>query len=71
MNKENGEMIPLNEAENEVKVVTQRLALLHLAYAKTIVEEFGWSKGKILVLKAIKEYSVFYPNYIILIMKSF
>ncbi|MHA2203684.1 MAG: hypothetical protein ACXACA_06470 [Candidatus Ranarchaeia archaeon] len=58
MNKETGEMIPLNEAENEVKVVTQRLALLHLAYAKTVVEEFGWSKGKILVLKAIKEYGI-------------
>jgi len=31
------EMVPLREAENEVKVVTQRLALLHLAYARTLV----------------------------------
>jgi hypothetical protein len=52
------EMVPLSEAENEVKVVTQRLALLHLAYAKTLVEEFGWEKGKLLILKAIKEYGV-------------
>ena len=49
-------MVPLSEAENEVKVVTQRLALLHLAYAKILVKEFGWRKGKLLVLKAIKEY---------------
>ena len=50
------EMVPLTEAENEVKVVTQRLALLHLAYAKTIVEAHGWEKGKQLVLDSIKKY---------------
>lgn len=49
--------VPLREAENEVKVVTQRLALLHLAYARTLVDEFGWEKGKQLILNAIKEYS--------------
>jgi hypothetical protein len=54
----NEEMVPLREAEHEVKVVTQRLAMLHLAYAKTIIEEFGWKKGKLLVLKAIKEYGL-------------
>lgn len=52
------EMVPLSGAENEVKVVTQRLALLHLTYAKTLIKEFGWKKGKLLVLKAIKEYGV-------------
>jgi hypothetical protein len=50
------ETVPLTEAENEVKVVTQRLALLHLAYAKTIVEEFGWDRGKQLILDSIKRY---------------
>lgn len=50
------DMVPLAEAENEVKVVTQRLALLHLAYARTLVDEFGWERGKQLVLDAIKEY---------------
>jgi len=50
------EMVPLKEAENEVKVVAQRLALLHLAYAKTLVREFGWERGKLLILTAIKEY---------------
>ena len=49
-------MVSLAEAENEVKVTTQRLALLHLSYAKTLVDEFGWDKGKLLVLKAMKEY---------------
>ncbi len=50
------EMVPLSEAENEVKVVTQRLALLHLSYARILVDKFGWEKGKQLVLDAIKEY---------------
>jgi hypothetical protein len=50
------EMVPLSEAENEVKVVTHRLALLHLAYARTLVDEFGWERGKQMVLNAIKEY---------------
>ncbi len=52
----NEEMVPLSDAENEVKVVTHRLALLHLAYARTLVDEFGWEKGKQLILNAIKEY---------------
>ncbi len=49
--------VPLSEAENEVKVTTQRLALLHLAFGRTLVDEFGWEKGKQLILNAIKEYS--------------
>ncbi|MFP3951447.1 MAG: L-2-amino-thiazoline-4-carboxylic acid hydrolase [Candidatus Bathyarchaeia archaeon] len=53
------EKVPLTEAENEVKVVTQRLALLHLSYAKTLVEEFGWEKGKQLILDSIKMYGEF------------
>ena len=52
-------MVLINEAENEVKVVTQRLALLHLAYAKTMVEEFGWDRGKQLVLDSIKRYGLY------------
>jgi hypothetical protein len=50
------EMVPLTEAENEVKVVTHRLALLHLAFARTLVDEYGWERGKQLVLDAMKEY---------------
>ncbi len=39
-----------------MKVVTQRLALLHLAFCKTLVEEYGWWRGKELILKSIKRY---------------
>lgn len=49
-------MVPLEEAENEVKVVTQRLALLHLAFSRTIVDTLGWEKGKQLILDSIKQY---------------
>lgn len=56
MSSSDEKMVPLREAENEVKVVVQRLALLHLAYAKTLVDNFGWKEGKQLVLDAIKEY---------------
>jgi hypothetical protein len=52
----NEEMVPLREAENEVKIVTQRLALLHIAYAKTLIEEYGWDKGKQVILDSIKRY---------------
>ncbi len=50
-------MVPLSEAMNEVKVVTQRLALLHLAFGRVLVDEFGWEKGKQLIMDAIKEYA--------------
>ena len=50
------EMVPLAEAENEVKVVTQRLALLHLAFSRTIVDNLGWDMGKQLILDSIKQY---------------
>lgn len=53
MSKEN---IPLDEAAKEVELVSQRLALLHLTYAKTITEELGEEKGKELILKTIKRY---------------
>ncbi|MBN1682139.1 hypothetical protein JW865_01130 [Candidatus Bathyarchaeota archaeon] len=50
------EMVPLVEAETQVKVVTIRLALLHLAYSKTLIEEYGWDRGKQLILDSIKRY---------------
>ena len=48
--------IPLEEAEKEVELVSQRLAFLHLCYSKTLTEELGEEKGKELILKTIKEY---------------
>lgn len=49
-------MVPLSEAANEVKVVTQRLALLHLAFSRTIVDTLGWEMGKQLILDSMKQY---------------
>jgi len=48
--------VPLREAKWDVELVGRRLALLHLAYAKTLVKEFGEERGKELITKAIKNY---------------
>ncbi|TFH14016.1 hypothetical protein E4H04_10995, partial [Candidatus Bathyarchaeota archaeon] len=50
------EMVPLSEAAEQVKVTTQRLALLHLAFSRTIVDKFGWADGKQIILDSIKRY---------------
>ncbi|MGI6775435.1 hypothetical protein [Acetomicrobium sp.] len=52
------EKVPLKEAAEQVARVCRRLAMLHLAFAKTLVAEFGEEKGKQLVLKAIKQYGI-------------
>lgn len=46
----------LAEATHEVGVAMSRLALLHLSFSKTLVEEFGEKKGKELVSRSIMEY---------------
>ncbi|MFC1869929.1 L-2-amino-thiazoline-4-carboxylic acid hydrolase [Chloroflexota bacterium] len=48
--------VTLEEAREQVSKVCHRLALLHLSFARTLVEEMGEEKGKQLVLKAIKDY---------------
>ena len=50
------EMVTLSEAREQVRRVCVRLALLHLSFAKTLVNELGEEKGKELILKSIKEY---------------
>jgi hypothetical protein len=50
------EMIPLDEAKKAVEITCQRLALLHVAFARTIVNELGEKEGKKMILKAIKSY---------------
>ena len=56
-NKKNNELkVSLEEAEEQVAKVCTRLALLHLVYAKTIMNELGEKEGRKLVLKVIKEY---------------
>jgi hypothetical protein len=48
--------IPLSEAERQVKIAVQRLALLHLAYARTLCDRLGWSQARQLILDSIKRY---------------
>lgn len=48
--------IPLQQAEAEVALAVERVALLHLAYAEMLVDEFGEARGKELVVKAIRRY---------------
>jgi hypothetical protein len=50
------ESVPKKEAIHEVEVAIARLALLHLSFSKTLVEEFGEEKGKEVIIKSIMEY---------------
>jgi hypothetical protein len=50
------ESIPLERAESEVALAVERLALLHLSYAETLIKELGEKRGRELVLQAIREY---------------
>ncbi len=49
-------MVPLEEAEHEVALTSRRIALLHLAFAKTLIAELGEKRGTELIVKAIKAY---------------
>jgi len=53
---ERQQMILLEEAAHEVALASRRIALLHLAFAQTLVEEFGEKRGTELIVKAIKAY---------------
>jgi len=48
--------VPLEEAMEQVRIVGTRLALMHLAYARVLVEEHGREKGKDVIIKAMMEY---------------
>ena len=47
--------IPIEQAEKEVKLASRRIALLHLAYARTLENKLG-EEGLSLAASAIKEY---------------
>lgn len=49
-------LVTLDEAREQVKKVCGRLALLHLSFAKTLINELGEEKGTELILKSIKDY---------------
>lgn len=53
---EEAKSVSLEEASAQVRVTAVRLALMHLAYASTIVDELGDDKGKKLIRKAMMEY---------------
>ena len=48
--------VPLDEAMEQVRTVGIRLALMHLAYARTLVQEYGMDKGRDLIVKAMMAY---------------
>lgn len=48
--------IPIEEAKKYIESVSRRIALLHLAYAKTIVDELGEEVGLELIAKATRLY---------------
>jgi len=50
------ETIPLEEAKQAVGMTARRLGLLHLSFARTLVDELGEKKGEELIMKAIKDY---------------
>jgi hypothetical protein len=52
----NKKVIPIDEAIQALQSIGRRLGLIHLEYAKAIVEELGEEKGIKLISKAIKNY---------------
>jgi len=55
-NEKQTETISLVEAKQAVELTARRLGLLHLSFARTLVDELGEKKGKELIMKAIKDY---------------
>ncbi len=53
---EKEDSVSLSEATHEVEVAMTRLALLHLSFSKTLIEELGEKKGKELIVRSIMEY---------------
>lgn len=53
---EKEDLVPLKEARLHVETAITRIALLHLAYSRMLVDEFGVEKGKELILKSILQY---------------
>jgi len=54
--KKEKRVVPVDEAAEQVRLAMIRVALMHLAFSKTIVEELGEEKGKEIIIKAIMEY---------------
>ena len=50
------EVVTLKDAMEQVKTAVTRIALIHLGFSKTLVEELGEEKGKELIIKSMIEY---------------
>lgn len=55
-------MIPFDEAKQNVKLMAKRVALLHIAYARTLIAELGKNQGTQLCSCAIKAYGKLVGN---------
>jgi hypothetical protein len=53
---EKEKMVLLEEAKKEVGVAITRLALMHLSYSKTLIEELGDKRGEEIIIRSILEY---------------
>ena len=49
-------VVTLKDAIEQVETAVTRIALIHLGFAKTLVEELGEEKGKELIIKSMMEY---------------
>lgn len=52
----NHKSVPFEEAVRAVSSASRRIALLHLSYSETVIEELGKKKGMELISRAIKLY---------------
>lgn len=53
---DNEEVVSLKDAIQQVRTAVTRIALIHLGFSKTLVEELGEKKGKELIIKSMIEY---------------
>ncbi len=61
--KEKQEVVPFEEAFQQVQVSFSRLALLHLGFSKVLVDQFGEEQGKELIVRSIMEYGRLIEEY--------
>jgi hypothetical protein len=53
---DNEEVVSLKDAIEQVKAAVSRIALIHLGFSRTLIEELGEKKGKELIIKSMIEY---------------
>ena len=54
--EEQTQLIPLKDATKAVEDMTRRVALLYIAFARTLIDELGEEKGQEIIRKAVWEY---------------